>query len=385
MEQHPYLGQALRRWRHLLILAIFAWLPAAVLTMSMVVFGGGADALRENVFMTVLLSHAAVAAGYALAVPAMLRVLHRDMEWRDAARGAWENWPLNVALAVTVVPTSLLAASFWPEIWGTVSEVLAIQMLSVAPIVLACQLAWMQQVGDGGDAPTVFHDTYHLIRLSLKPLLLALVPVYAVAYGIAASNLVPMLTAPVALTLISVPFTAWTWRTWCHATGARPAWAAPRRAAAQPIRAVAAAEADTAVVSDANEPAAKRLAPVLLGGGGPARLELVTTQGMAAGAWLQLEPADTFTTTVRIPGDDSRDWAVYLWRPGGQWRELEQLWNDGRHVIAHGTCWGDRAYVAVARRDGAPGLPFTAWVSVATQQASHPLPAGQDAPQEAAA
>lgn len=357
MSERPLLEHAIRRARALAALAAVAWAPLAVLTIAVLLLGG-AGAVRANVFASVVVSHAAIAIGYALAVPAMLRVLHADMSLRRALEESARALPLSGAAALTVVPVSLVAVSLWPEVWGTVAEVLAVQMLAVAPLVIVCQLAWMQHVADGGDAPAVAYDTWWLLRRCGRGIAAWVMPAYLLLFVLAGANLVPVLTAPLALSLTSVPFTVWTWRSWCAATGAHPAWAEP--AAAPP-----ADRQDAASASSAQQ----RLAPILLGGGGPARLELATTAGVAAGAWLQLEPRDTFTISVQVGDHASREWAVYLWRPGGQWRELEQLWNDGRVVIAHGVTWGERAYLAVARRDGAPGVRFTAWVSVATQAA----------------
>jgi hypothetical protein len=366
MIEPAHMQHVLHRLRALLGLAVVAWLPALLLVFTIVVLGGGAPALTANVFVTLLVTHAAVVLGHALAVPAMFHVLHHDSDARAALRESRRVLPVNAAIAIVVVPVSLLAVSLWPEIWGTVSEVLAVQMLAVAPIILACQLAWMQQVADGGDAPTVATDTWHLLRACGLQLAAMMVPAYVVLYGIVAANLVPVITAPLALSVVTIPFTVWTWQAWCRVTGARPAWEAPVRKRASSD---AAATTDGAVASGAT-----RLVPVLLGGGGPAKLDLTTTPGTAAGAWLQLDRHDTFTASIRVGDGASREWAAYLWRPGGQWRELEQLWNDGHVLIAHGTCWGDRAYVAFARRDGAVGVPFTAWISVATQSAAQDLP-----------
>jgi hypothetical protein len=357
MPDSTHITHVARRFRSLLALAALAWLPVLVLVLGIVVLGG-VDALRANVFLTVVASHVAMVAGYALAVPAMLRVLHADAALGDALRdaAAARTWLVNAGFALCAVPVSLLAVSVWPEVWGTVSEVLAVQMLAVAPIVMVCQLAWMQQVAEGGDTPTIAYDTFHLLRGCTRELAVALVPVYVLLFGVLAANLVPLLTAPLALTLASVPFTVWTWHSWCRATGARAVWEEPVRGVRRDANAAATGATET-----------RRVAPILLGGGGPAKLECYTAAGTAEGAWLHLDSGDTFTVSVRAPYGEAGEWCVYLWRPGGLWRELEQLWNDGRTLIAHGTSWGDRAYVAVARRDGAAGLPFTMWVSVATQ------------------
>lgn len=345
----------------MLALAAIAWIPPVVVLLTIMILSGGPGAATSSVFATLVALHAAIVVGHAWAVPAMFSVLHRDLGARQALRRSARHLPVHALLGLPVVVVPFFAASVWPEIWGTVSEVIAVQVLAAMPFVIVCQMAWMQRVAEGSDTPTVAYDTWWLLRNSALDLSRVLVPAYVVLFGVLAANAVPVVTGPIAVMVATLPFTVLSWITWCRVAGAAPAWQAPARPVAAAAQGAAAAAAVDAPVA----------APVLLGGGGPARLSLATGPGGApAGAWLQLEERDTFTVTVRVPGLTGSDWAVYMWRPGAQWRELEQLWNDGRHVIAHGVSWGERAFVAVARRDGTPGVVFNAWISIATQAAA---------------
>ncbi|HVL68293.1 MAG TPA: hypothetical protein VM364_13605, partial [Vicinamibacterales bacterium] len=105
MPDPSHVRHLLQRLPSLLVLALLAWVPAIVFTLAVVVLGG-VDALRSNVFATVVASHVAMVVGFALAVPAMFRVLHADASLRAAVRDAarWRGWALNSSLGLIAVP-----------------------------------------------------------------------------------------------------------------------------------------------------------------------------------------------------------------------------------------------------------------------------------------
>ncbi|MCW2972041.1 MAG: hypothetical protein JWN72_314 [Thermoleophilia bacterium] len=345
---------ALAHSRTIAAMSLLAFVPPFAALLVALILGGGVEALRSNTTGLSILVQLGIAVGFAWSVPAILRVLHIGDDFRAASTWSMQRLPGNALIASTAVPCALLANALWPGIWDTAVELMMVESLAMMPVVIGCQLLWMQQVADGGDLPTVAVDWWHLTRHYAGSLVLWLAPAYVVLFSLLAANLIPVLTGPVALTLAAAPFTVWTWRTWCELTATRPAWLEP---------ADVLADLDPAVATPQQQ---QEAATVMQGGSGPARLRQLTGIGSPTGVWLATRAGDSFTVTVR-PGDAGQAaWQVFTWRPGAQWRQLPQLWNDGRTLIAHGTAWGEHTFIAITRMDGMAGVPYDAWVSVAT-------------------
>jgi hypothetical protein len=383
-----YVRFAARRARALIGLEAIAWVFPVLVLLVAAIFGGGVEALRDNVLVMLLLIRVGLVVGHALVVPAMFRVLHFDMAWRTALRRSIPRWGFHSLLGSPVIFVPLVAVSLWPEIWGTVSEVFAVQAVAAMPFILLCQFWWMQTVAEESDIRDVASDVRWLLAKCGGEIAMLLVPAYLVLFALLGSNLVVHVTVPVAFILVSVPFTAWQWMVWMRVVGSQPAWSSlPARdrvapAAATPQTTAPQVPATQAAVAQPQTAQVVTL-PVTRTGNGL----LTHADGQLAGMWVNADETDTFTCTVRVPDglpDDSRAWGVYLYRHGCGWRELELLWNDGRHIVAHGLPRGRQSFVGVRRHDGVGGVPFQLWVNVATGRAASAGP-GDAVPAQVAA